>query len=250
MNFMFYNERQKKLIEILIQKKTVSIRELSEKNYISVSTLRRDLIYLEQMGIVKRYHGGVSLVSGTTMEYSSSFREMENRKQKEYICAIAENFLSGGMCLFLDSSSTVLGMCDLISRYPNMTVLTNGLKTGLKLCDSENVVTYVSGGTLKKHSSTLLGSLSKNFFEEFKADLSILSCRGIDKDGIYEADKEQALIKQSMIQNSKQIILLCDSSKFNRSYFCKLCSYTDIDVIITDRRPEILYENINCEFLF
>ena len=56
-------ERRREIIESLNQHNGVaSINYLCKKLYASRSTIRRDLITLEEEGILKRSHGYVSLV--------------------------------------------------------------------------------------------------------------------------------------------------------------------------------------------
>ncbi|WP_313562624.1 DeoR family transcriptional regulator, partial [Ruminiclostridium cellobioparum] len=102
---MYSKERLDKIIEILKAKKHVSAAYLCQQLYASTSTIRRDILELEKSGIAKRSHGGVTFIQGTNIEYSSIFREMENKKEKSYICNLALDFISDGYAIFLDSSS-------------------------------------------------------------------------------------------------------------------------------------------------
>ncbi|PPK48324.1 DeoR/GlpR family DNA-binding transcription regulator [Clostridium algidicarnis] len=234
---MFSKERSEEILNILKVKKQVSTSYLCEKLYCSVATIRRDLIELEKAGLIKRFHGGASLVPNFNIEYSHMFRELENQQEKNYICNLALDFISDGYALFLDSSSTVGSICHLLKNYNNITVVTNGVKTALELVQLDSITTFIAGGQLKTRSTSIVGEFTSNFIDNFKADLSIISCRGLDENGAYEASQTQALVKQHMIRNSKSTILLCDSSKFNHSNFYKLDSFENIEAIITDIEP-------------
>ena len=59
---MPFYERQEKILNALLEKDTMPIQELSKKLYVSMPTLRRDLIKLEQMGKIVRTHGGARLL--------------------------------------------------------------------------------------------------------------------------------------------------------------------------------------------
>ncbi|MDD3242311.1 MAG: DeoR/GlpR family DNA-binding transcription regulator [Eubacteriales bacterium] len=241
------------ILELLQAKKRLGVGELCAALYCSPSTLRRDLIHLEKMGLVRRTHGGVSLPPGNT-EYSSDFRENEHIAQKEAICAIALDFLANGMTLFLDSSSTVLRICPYLERYRNITVVTNGIRTALQLNESSQVDAFITGGHLKNGSTSLLGEFAGGFVEGFRADLAIVSCRGLDEQGSYEADSSQAWIKQRMLRNAKSAILLCDSSKFGHSYFYKLAPFSQFSAVLTDALPTPAMQkavfSAGCELLY
>lgn len=251
---MFQAERSERILEILKSKKNVSMQYLCETLFCSVATIRRDLIELEKLGLVKRSRGGVSLVTGGNVEYAYSFREMENKELKTYIASLTEDFISNGQAIFLDSSSTALNICPLLSKYNNITVVTNGIATALSLNEMGSVDTYITGGHMFMDSNSAVGEWTGDFLDHFKADLAILSCSGLDAAGVYEATQEQARVKQHMIQNARSTILMCDSSKIGRSYFYRTDDFQKVDAIITDRKPENdLIEAINahnCEILY
>lgn len=251
---MFQQQRYDKILEILKSKKTISNEKLCSQIFCSPATLRRDLIQLEKMGLIRRYRGGVSIVMGANTEYSYTFRDMENRQAKENIAMLTLNFLQSGMSLFLDSSSTVLNVCPFLKEYNNITVVTNGISTAFYLLENACADTYIAGGYIKPGSSSIVGELSGRFIENFQADLALLSCRGADENGIYEADHQQALIKQKMMKNAKSTLLLCDSSKFGHSYFFRLGAYQDFEAVITEKAlPEKIENAIittGCEVLY
>ncbi|MDF2987036.1 MAG: DeoR/GlpR transcriptional regulator [Eubacterium sp.] len=234
---MYSKERIDKIIEILKSKKNVSSAYLSQQLFTSISTIRRDILELEKSGMVKRSHGGVTLIQSSNIEHSYMFREMENQNEKNYICNLAIDFISNGYAIFLDSSSTVSNLCPLLKKYSDLTVVTNGVKTALELAQMDSITTFIAGGQLKPGSTSVVGEFTGSFIDNFHADLSIISCRGINEDGAYEANQVQALVKQHMIKNSKSTILLCDSSKFNQSHFYKLSSFKDLTAVITDKQP-------------
>lgn len=247
-------ERNETILNLLKQKKTVSSKYLCEQLYCSEATIRRSLITLEKAGLVKRFHGGVTIIPDTNLEYPHLFREVENQQQKSYICQLALDFIGNGYAIFLDSSSTVSNICPLLNNYKDISVVTNGLQTALNLFQFDSITTHIAGGHIKKGSTSVVGELTGKFIANFKANISIISCRGIDEHGIYEADQMQALVKQKMIKNSQSTILLCDSSKMNYSHFYKLDSFNNIEAVITDKKPaDDLLESIissGCEVIY
>ena len=58
---MPFYERENKIMDILANCEKISLAELSGKLFISLPTLRRDLIKLEKKGLIIRSHGKVSL---------------------------------------------------------------------------------------------------------------------------------------------------------------------------------------------
>lgn len=78
---MIKDERVLELIEIIKKKKRIAVKELAEITFSSTSTLRRDLIFLENQGLIKRKHGYVTLSSMNTIELSHQIREGESTRQ-------------------------------------------------------------------------------------------------------------------------------------------------------------------------
>lgn len=234
---MFAEQRCEKIMEYLRARKSAGIEELCRETFCSPATVRRDLIELERMGLLHRRHGGATLAAERSSEYAHAFRDMENREGKLKIAALAESFLCDGLSLFLDPSSTVLALCPILGRYKNLTVVTNGLFTAQRLTQEGWADTFFIGGHIKPGSASVTGELAVDFLKHFKADLCLLSCRGADCEGAYEADLQQALVKQQMMASSRQTLLLCDHHKLGCSYFYKLAGFHRFEAVLTDCAP-------------
>lgn len=247
-------ERLEKIMAILKKQKYMTNTELCQRLFCSQSTLRRDLIKLEKAGLVIRTYGGATIVTPTNHEFSYFFRETERPHEKAYICDLARNFITHGQGIFLDSSSTVNKLCPYLDHYTNLIVVTNCLKNALNLSRAEQTQVFIAGGHLKKNSTSIIGEMAGAFLEHFKVDIAFISCRGIDLNGIYEADLDQALFKQHMIENAKKTILLCDNSKFNSEHFFKLTTFDKIDALITNKKPQATYQEklaaSGCELIY
>ncbi|MEG1240360.1 MAG: DeoR/GlpR family DNA-binding transcription regulator [Oscillospiraceae bacterium] len=247
-------ERTDRIMDLLSTHKKMSTQQLCQALFCSPSSLRRDLMDLEKTGSVRRVRGGAIFVVGTGVDYSSHFRESVSVAEKEYICGIARDFLANGMSLFLDSSSTVMKLCPMLEKLRNITVVTNGIATALVLNNCDHIETYITGGHLRKGNATLLGESAGDFMQNLKADLAFVSCRGIDADGAFEADLEQARIKQHMIRKAKHTILLADSTKFGTHYFHRLCKFGELQAVITDKAPAPEIQRVitaaGCEIIY
>lgn len=234
---MIPDERMNEILGILREKEFVSIQEISEKLFISISTVRRDLINLEKSGAICRVRGGASIVKEKNQIQPSHVRSKINTVEKRVIADMAVDFIKEDMSIFMDASSTVQCMCQKLDRFNRLIIITNSALIPYTLKDNKNINIYCSGGFLNPNSLYFIGSASSRFISEFSTDVYFLSCKSIDFDNIYDADYEQIQLKKIMIKNSKKTILLVDSSKFDESSFIKLSSLGDIDHIITDKKP-------------
>lgn len=246
--------RINEIIEQLKRKKKLYLSELCEFYFCSPATIRRDFDQLEKMNIARRIRGGIIINDGPSHEYTAQYRTSINREKKESICNIAVDFISNGMSIFLDASSTALKLCEYLDSFKNLSVLTNGIDAALRLNDLEGVDTFMTGGYLKKSSHNVLGKNAEQFVNGFAADIAFISCRGIDEKGIYEADILQKEIKNVMMNNARTTILLVDSTKFNHIFFHHLCEFNRISTIITDQKPSedfiSMINSTDCELIY
>ncbi len=234
---MFKNERLDAILKYLSEKKIVKIKELQDELFISTSTLRRDLIELEKTKKITKNHGVVEIVKGKNVEYSYLFRESEHSHDKKYIAELASVFLGNNQSIFLDASTTTSFLVPYFHNTKNNIVLTNGIKTALELHVHDNVTTLVAGGRVASGSNSILGDEATSFINNFHADISFISCRGLSVEGLFEANYSQASVKKYIIKNSDFVVLMCDDTKFNQPQFAKLAFFNEIDVIITNKKP-------------
>lgn len=233
-------ERQNQILEILSKRKAVSVEELCQLVYSSGATIRRDLTILEANGQIQRTHGGAVFVDSNAVESPLMLRESENRYAKSIIAQKAAVFLRDGQTLFLDSSSTASTLAGLLGSFKNMRVITNSLKTMNLLADMGGVEIYCTGGRLRESARSLVGPTAIRFVSQFHADYAFISCRGVDMEaGVTESSEEEAAVKMTCLQNAARTVLLCDSSKLDKKYFCKVCDLSQLwDIVSNEELPE------------
>ncbi|MDD7382793.1 MAG: DeoR/GlpR family DNA-binding transcription regulator [Peptoniphilaceae bacterium] len=236
---MIPEERYKKIKDILNEEKTISISNLSKKMYVSESTIRRDVDYLENSGFLLKIRGGVTLVSNNNTEYPSFVRKLKNVNEKQYIVKTASKyFLKDDSSIFLDDSSTVNLLNPYIENHSQIVIITNSIDTALSFNSNKNIRVLLSGGRLKLNSSSLYGVQVYDFLNSFYADYLFTSCKYLDEKNVYESDENLSEIKRIMVKNSTKKILLADSSKFYKKSFISTCQTREFDYIVTDKKPE------------
>lgn len=232
---MGYLDRKKEILSLLYNKNGVLKPEkLKEKLFISTSTLRRDLITLENEGLITRHHGGITLTKTSSSEASAPLRKMENQDKKLIIAKIAEKFVRDNMVIFLDSSSTVSQIVPMIKTRKNLTIITNGVNIASQLYLYSDINCYICPGLIKPKSYSVIGEYAADFLKNFKADLVFFSSKSVKTDGIYEGDDSQAFCKRIMLNQSEKKIMLCDNTKEDAHGFVKLVDFTQIDTIISN----------------
>lgn len=232
---MLKTQRQKKLLDMLESNEMMSIADLSEKLNTSLMTVRRDLEYLEQKGIVKRVHGGALLVKKDTNQPSFQERLEEFSAEKLRIGKAAAELIKDGSIVFFDAGTTPLAVVEYIPHKIEFTAITTGLMTAIALCNKPNVNVISIGGNIHHTSYSSTNYIAIELIKKFNADMAFISTKAFClPHGAYEAQLPLIEVKKAIVSVSNKVILLADHSKFENKSLCLSVPIDDIDMIITD----------------
>lgn len=227
---------RRQYITMMIQKsKFVDVKVLADTLFVAEATIRRDLNKLEKAGILKRTYGGAMLLEGLDKEIPLYARENQNNEAKDYICKIAASYVKDGDTIVLDSSTTTARMVRYLKGKENLKIITNGAKTALLLSELTNVTIYCTGGKLRENSLSYVGSSAIEYINNFSIDICFFSCRGLSEKGLTDSSEEEAVLRRTMIKNSKTNILLINSGKIGEQSFYLICEAEKVDYIICEK---------------
>ncbi len=229
-----YN-REEQYINLLAQK-SLSIKELSEKLFISEPTARRDIIILQKKDLVIRKNGVVSLKTNSPDKRIPLFiRNLEHNDAKQSIAQKAAEHIKDGFIIMLDASTTAFHILPYIKDFKNILIITNGAKTALEAA-SMGIKTICTGGEITLESFCYVGTDAEDILRRYNADIAFFSCRGLDDEGIATDNSIlENSIRKIMIKNSRESYLLCDKTKFSKKFLNTLCSVNEISGVITDK---------------
>lgn len=233
-------DRLQKIIEILAQNKKMSTKKLQKELEISISTLRRDLISLEATNTISRTHGYVSLLENSNVEIAYSTRKSENVTVKNKLCKYAADLITSGAAVFLDGSSTLTFLPKYFAGKENLHIITNNINIVDEVSQLENIDISVLGGQVSNRSNSILGPKAiADLNNNYRPNLTFLSCSSIDDKGIYMADENQTFMKRAAINRAQKTILLIDHTKFGKKDYILLSDFDSgkIQTIITDKTP-------------
>ncbi|NTW03010.1 MAG: transcriptional regulator, partial [Oscillochloris sp.] len=156
-------------------------------------------------------------------------------EEKRRIAQKAAALVQSGQRIFLDGSTTALQVARLIKDREDLIVVTNGLYTALELNFCEGITTIVVGGTMRRRSSSLVGSLNYNSLRRLRMDIGLFGAHAVTaEDGLMEGDLEEAQLKQQMVTSSRVVVGIIDSSKFGVRSFSAFALPHEIDQVISD----------------
>lgn len=229
-------DRRNRIMELIKKRKYISIDFLTSELHFSASTIRRDLSYLEDLNLIRRTSGGAILVKEDLIENPQLFKYEIHKGEKRIIAELAIDFVEDYATIFLDSSSTSQIFSEKLNKKKSLTIFTTNLTTAMKVEARKENHAYCIGGLVS--DGKVGGSLCEQMASNIVVDCAFISCRGFDpKFGASDLLQEEAGIKQIIKKNAKKVILLVDSSKFNKSYNFKSLAIDDIDHLISDRKP-------------
>lgn len=234
---MFKEQRIDKILDIIRENKYVTVDVLVSRLHYSPATIRRDITYLANLGIVKKSYGGVSITAGKP----SIIREHENIPNKVKVCKRALDLINDGDRIFIDGTTTTYFLGEFLIKKKNVTVFTTNLKLAIYLGEHK-INCYVCGG--KVHDSTMLGGpYVSDLIEKTRFDKAFFSVGTINKEGQISVAPHFWDFMKSAFRNSKSNILLCDREKLNeysKSYYADVNAF---DTVICDcEMPDVFYE--------
>jgi DeoR family transcriptional regulator of aga operon len=235
--------RADQILRELRQKGSLSLDELIADLGASAASVRRDLAKLEAKGLVRRTHGGVTLVEPLLYEpfrYDSLFqnREQHRTAEKRKIgLAAAELILENETVGFTAGTTTTHVARNLRNRL-NIRVITNAINIAMELSNCPGLKTFVTGGFVQWAGSfSLVGHAAITSLSDIYMDRVFVSVCGIDPArGITVIEPEEGLTFRSMIQQAKQTVVVADSSKIGMVTPALICPISDIHLVITDTR--------------
>lgn len=233
-------ERKIEILNELKRMGQVKVIDLAEKFQVSTETIRRDLDILEEKGFLKRVYGGAIKKSYQAVEPPFIQRKSVNLEAKMKIGKKAAELISDGDIIVIDVGTTTLELARAIKNKENITILTNSLPVAHVLTDALNRHQFTGevlllGGIVNPKQQSISGRLAEKMLEQFHIDKAFISAGGVSlHHGVSDYDLHETLVTQTMIQVSKETILLADYSKFGVNSFCKVCPLEDLDVIVCD----------------
>lgn len=232
---MLIGERRQHILSLIHRDGRVLVTELSDSLGISPITIRKDLDHLEARGLAQRTHGGALMPQGSTLlDPSLKEKEHHQTKEKQRIAAAAAKLVENGQCILLDSGTTVTAVARALREFSHLTIVTNAVNIAAELSDTDFEI-ILTGGTLRKNSFSLVGPMAEDMLSQIRADILFLAVDGFDpKIGITTPNVLESRVNRAMVNASRRVVAVCDSTKFSRSSMALIVPPTAVHTVITD----------------
>jgi DeoR family fructose operon transcriptional repressor len=233
---LFTEERRLRIVELLGERKKLTVNDLCTLLKVSPATVRGDLRDLDREGLLTRTHGGAMEKVGTGFEQVSSQRSTKNLEAKQAIAEIAKTLVDDGETILIDTGTTTLELARRLVSRRNLTVVTNDLEIARAVEEAPGLQVVLLGGALRKGYHCTLGPAGHRMIEDLRVDKAFMGTNSLCiESGATTPDLQQAETKKAMIAIARKVIVLSDSSKFGRESFARFVDLEKIDVLVTER---------------
>ncbi|MNJ87591.1 Glucitol operon repressor [compost metagenome] len=230
-------ERHEFIIQQLKKNGKVNIIELIALMKVSGVTIRKDLKLLEDKNLLFRTRGGGSLHNPYATERTINEKEFINSDEKQKIAQAALTLIGQNDSISIGSGTTVFELARCLYPNKNLTVITPALKVALELSNRPNVEVLQLGGLIRPNSSSVAGSYAEKILSEISCGVLFLGVDGIDLDfGFSITNIAEATLNQKMIDTAQTLVIMADSTKFDRRGLGKICGFDQVQYLITDNK--------------
>lgn len=233
-------KRAKEILRLLLSHGKTSVEELTEMFGTSPASIRRDLVRLEERGLVHRTHGG-AMLAGQIYEpfrFDASFHEREGRftPEKQRIAMAAAELVQENETIGFTAGTTTTQVARALRLRSGLHVITNAVNIGMELSSSNGLDTTLTGGCMRWPGAfSLIGPAALECLNVVVMDKVFIGVTGVDTEhGATTIEADEAAVFRTMSRRAKQVIVVADSSKVGMISPSVICPVNDIDILITD----------------
>ncbi|WPC72506.1 DeoR/GlpR family DNA-binding transcription regulator [Vibrio porteresiae] len=233
---MSLSTRQKQILQELQQSQGVlTSGHLAQHLDVSVQTIRKDMNELNDLGLLKRVHGGVCLPTPND-NLSFSNRELQNSAQKQQIAQLLVNHLPEQTSIFLGIGTTPKYVAQALLDHSGLTVITNNLNAALVLSHNPNISLHLAGGAVRHSDQDTVGEITTDFYRQFNIKIGVFGVGGLNAKGeLLDFTPEEAALNRAIISQSEQCWLVADHTKYGRYAPVVSATLNDIDRLFVDK---------------
>jgi DeoR family transcriptional regulator, glycerol-3-phosphate regulon repressor len=231
---VFLSERQTEIVDIAKSKGRVLVDELAEHFEITPQTIRMDLNTLCNGRVLVRFHGGAIYPDGIeNVEYEA--RRQISSEEKRKIGLETAKLIPDNASLFINIGTTTEAVGQSLTNHTGLMVVTNNINVANSLRLYPAIEVAIAGGVVRRSDGGIVGEAAVDFINQFKVDFAIIGASAIDLDGsLLDYDFREVKVAQAIIANARHVILVADSTKYERRASVKLGKLSQIDTFVTD----------------
>ena len=232
------NPRQADLLEVVRERGSATVETLAELFGVTLQTVRRDVKLLSDAGLLARFHGGVRMPGSTTENIAYRQRQQLNEDAKRRIAQAVAARVPHGCSMILNIGTTTEAVAQALLQHQGLRVITNNLNVAAILSGNPDCEVIVAGGVVRSRDRGIVGEATVDFIRQFRVDIGLIGISGIEADGsLRDYDYREVKVARAILDQSREVWLAADHSKFNRPAMVELARLSEVDLLLTDREP-------------
>lgn len=233
-------ERLEEITRLVNQKGTIRVSDIVKLLNVTDMTVRRDLVELEEQGVLTKIHGGArSNKAFQYREYTHAEKHIQNKEAKQAIARKAAQLIEDGDTIFLGPGTTVAFLAEALNNQ-RLTVITNCMPvfTLLMAKKTEDFQVFLLGGEYRQVTEAFVGEITNTSLEKLRFSKMFFSGNGVKDGEVMTSTLAEAYTQNLALKHSLEKYLLLDSSKIGKDDFTSFCKLRDLTAIITDVKNE------------
>lgn len=236
---MLRNERHRLILDTITNAGKITVEEICNQFGVSKMTARRDLVFLDQQGLLRRVYGGAVSGLGRSYEPPYDLRATQAADAKRAIGRKAAEMVYDGDSIALDVGTTTFEVARALQGKRNLTIVTSSLPIANEIVTHFSLISEVrlilTGGIVRAREFSMVGHIAENTYREVNVDKAFIGIGGLSlENGLTEYNLEDALVKRRLFKSAKIRIVVSEGTKFDRTTFAMIASLSAIQYIITD----------------
>lgn len=227
--------RRQEILAIARAQGRIGVEDLAARFAVTPQTIRKDLNELCDQRLLSRVHGGAVIASGVeNIGYEA--RRFIAQDEKRAIGAAAAKLIPNNTSLFVNIGTTTEEVARCLLDHEGLLVITNNINVANILYRHPRVEVIIAGGPVRRSDGGIVGGAAVDFIRQFKVDHAVIGTSAIDEEGaLLDFDYREVRVSQAIIGNARQVILVSDRLKFERSAPVRIGHISQVDVFITDQ---------------
>lgn len=229
------NKRREAILDYIQKSVIASPSAIANDFSVSVETIRRDLGYLKEEGLIETVHGGVAAVKQRGVETSYQTRATEHIPEKQKIAEAAAKLVNPGDSLILDGGTTIFELAKHLISIDDLLIITPSVQIGSYLVANTSHRVFLPGGWLRKADQSLFGNRAVETMMSFHVDKAFVGAAGVSAEhGVTDYFDEEVNLRTAEIKSAQDSFLLVDHSKFNETALLSVAPVTAFAAVITN----------------
>lgn len=229
------SHRRQQILEMARAQGRVGVEELAARFSVTPQTIRKDLNELCDQRLLTRLHGGAVIASGVeNIGYEA--RRFIAQEEKRAIGVAAAAVIPNNTSLFINIGTTTEEVARALLDHEGLLVITNNINVANILYRHPRIDVIVAGGPVRRSDGGIIGGAAVDFIRQFKVDYAVIGASAIDEEGaLLDFDYREVRVSQAIIGNAREVVLVSDRLKFDRSAPVRIGDISQVDTFVTDQ---------------